>query len=71
MHFVNVADTWRERLRSYPGRAHGHIKMYFDIWLKQDLHALILPFLFIKPVSLAISSSSSFEKHILISAAKV
>jgi len=31
---VNVADTWRERLRSYPGRAHGHVKMYFDTWLK-------------------------------------
>jgi hypothetical protein len=31
---VNVADTWRERLRSYPGRAHGRVKMYFDTWLK-------------------------------------
>jgi len=23
---VNVADRWRERLRSYPGRSHGHGK---------------------------------------------
>lgn len=26
-YYVNVADGWRERLRSYPGRAHGHAKM--------------------------------------------
>lgn len=31
---ANVAGTWRERLRDYPGRAHGHVKMYFDTGLK-------------------------------------
>ena len=23
---VNVADRWKERLRSYPGRSHGRVK---------------------------------------------
>ena len=34
---VNVADRWSERLRSYPGRSHEHVEMYFKTWLKQDL----------------------------------
>ena len=34
---VNVADIWKERLRSYLGRSHGHIERLCKIWLKQDL----------------------------------
>jgi len=34
---VNVADRWKERLRSYPGRSHGHMERICEMWLKQDL----------------------------------
>lgn len=34
---VNVADIWNEGERSYLGRSHEHVKMYFEAWLKQDL----------------------------------
>ena len=34
---VNVADRWRERLRSYLGRSHGREEMEFESRLKQDL----------------------------------
>lgn len=31
---VNVADRWKERLRSYLGRSRGHAEMNFEVWLK-------------------------------------
>ena len=34
---VNVADRWKERLRSYLGRTHGHMECIYEMWLKQDL----------------------------------
>jgi hypothetical protein len=34
---VNVADIWKERLRSYLGRSHGHVETEYEAWLKQDL----------------------------------
>jgi hypothetical protein len=34
---VNVADRWKERLRSYLGRSHGHMERFCEVWLKQDL----------------------------------
>ena len=27
---VNVADRWKERLRSYPGRSHGRVKTEYE-----------------------------------------
>jgi hypothetical protein len=32
-----VADRWKERLRSYPGRSHGRMKTEYEVRLKQDL----------------------------------
>ncbi len=34
---VNVADRWKERLRSYLGRSHGRVKTEYETRLKQDL----------------------------------
>jgi hypothetical protein len=34
---VDVADRWKERLRSYPGRSHGREEMKFESRLKQDI----------------------------------
>lgn len=34
---VDVADRWKERLRSYPGRSHGRMKTEYEVRLKQDL----------------------------------
>lgn len=34
---VNVADRWKERLCSYPGRPHGQVETEYETWLKQDL----------------------------------
>ncbi|WP_296557728.1 hypothetical protein [uncultured Acetobacterium sp.] len=31
---VDVADRWKERLRSYPGRSHGHVETEYKAWLK-------------------------------------
>jgi len=31
---VDVADRWKERLRSYPGRSHGRGEMNFEPRLK-------------------------------------
>ena len=27
---VNVADKWKERLRSYPGRSHGRVETEYE-----------------------------------------
>jgi hypothetical protein len=34
---VNVADIWKERLRSYLGRSHGRVETECEARLKQDL----------------------------------
>ena len=34
---VNVADIWKERLRSYLGRSHGRMETEYETRLKQDL----------------------------------
>jgi hypothetical protein len=34
---VNVADRWKERLRSYLGRSHGRVETEYEARLKQDL----------------------------------
>jgi hypothetical protein len=34
---VNVADIWKERLRSYLGRSHGRVETEYEARLKQDL----------------------------------
>ena len=34
---VNVADRWKERLRSYLGRSHGRVETEYETRLKQDL----------------------------------
>jgi hypothetical protein len=34
---VNVADIWKERLRSYLGRSHERMETEYEIRLKQDL----------------------------------
>lgn len=34
---VNVADIWKERLRSYLGRSHGRAETEYEVRLKQDL----------------------------------
>ena len=34
---VNVADIWKERLRSYLGRSHGRVETEYETRLKQDL----------------------------------
>ena len=31
---VNVADGWKERLRSYPGRSHGRVETAYETWSK-------------------------------------
>ena len=31
---VNVADRWKERLRSYPGRSHGRAETEYEARLK-------------------------------------
>ena len=31
---VDVVDRWKERLRSYLGRSHGHVKTEYEAWLK-------------------------------------
>jgi hypothetical protein len=34
---VNVADIWRERLNSYPGRSHGRVKTGYEIHSNNEL----------------------------------
>ena len=34
---VNVADRWKERMRSYLGRSHGRVETEYEARLKQDL----------------------------------
>ncbi len=29
-----MADRWKERLRSYPGRSHGHVETEYEAWSK-------------------------------------
>lgn len=31
---VDVADRWKERLRSYPGRSHGRVETEYEAWSK-------------------------------------
>jgi hypothetical protein len=31
---VDVADRWKERLRSYPGRSHGRVETEYETRLK-------------------------------------